>query len=199
MLDSWRSTGRTIPRLKHVLTVIYDIRYTTIDILKTCKNPAFQQVVTGPSFAELINLKVLSEEGGIFSLGPEGFKIIDKPPYRLRGGGEHDLAVARHVLQAITDHGATVIYPRFERQRLIPDALLIYKGENQYRLEFLEVELSAKPDGYLAEKLKKYEALGKDQTLYTDWWRAVRERIGLAHCNINQFCFGVRVENEMVS
>lgn len=195
MLSSYLTKSRTKNRLIDVLSVIYDIHYTTIPLLKTVKSGAIHHIATGPSFAELKNFKILSEiKEGIFCLDTEGYKLLDKEPQRLRGGSEHDLQVATHVLQALTESGATVIYPRFERQRLYPDACLIYKDEGRYRIEFLEVELSPKPDGYLDEKMRKYKALGKDPTLHSDWWRTWSERLGLPYCTRDQFCFGVRVE-----
>lgn len=196
MLEAYLTKSRTRPRLFEILTILYHIHYTTLDLIKTVKNPASLHIVTAPSFAKLKELKILAEpKAGIFCLNTVGFKLIDKKPYSTNGGGDHDLAVARLVLQAITAERATVMYPKFERIRLYPDALLIYRCEGKFRLEFLEVELSAKPDGYLDEKMQKYRALSKDPTLYTDWWQEHRERLGLPFCGIDKFCFGVRVEN----
>jgi hypothetical protein len=196
MLESYLTKSRTKPRLLSILSILYEIRYATLDLLKTVNSPATLHIVTAPSFMKLKGLRILTEpKAGVFCLNTGGFRLIDKKAYSTDGGGDHDLAVARRVLQAITEHNATVIYPKFERLRLYPDALLIYKGEGRYRLEFLEVELSAKPDGYLNEKMQKYRALSKDPALYTDWWQGHRERLGLPFCGIDKFCFGVRVEN----
>jgi hypothetical protein len=196
MLDDYLTASRTLPRLKQVLSMLYGIRYTSLDMLKTVKSPSILHIATAPSFATLKQMKTLAEpRPGVFCLDSRGFKLLDKRPYSTNGGGDHDLAVARHVLQAITERGASVIYPKFERIRLYPDALLIYKGEGRFRLEFLEVELSQKPPGYLDEKMQKYRALSKDPATYTDWWEAHRGKLGLPFVGIDKFCFGVRVEN----
>lgn len=193
-LETYLTASRTLPRLKHIFSILYDIRYATFGLLKSVKSPATTHICTAPSFAKLKELKHLAEpKPGVFALDTRGCNLIEKKPYTLNGGGEHDLQVARHVLQAITVEGASVMYPRFERQGLIPDALLVYREDGKYRLEFLEVELSPKEKTYLSDKLKKYDALAKDQTLYTDWWQAHRERLGLPFCTLDQFCFGVRV------
>jgi len=194
MLKKYLSAARTRPRLLQVLNLIADIRYATIPMLKELKTPATKHICTAPSFAELKELKHLAEpKPGVFALGLEGFKLIGRKFWPPDGGGEHDLTVAKLVLRDITENEATVMYPRFERQRLYPDALLIYRKPGAYRLEFLEVELSPKTDDYLKDKLKKYEALAQDQSLFTDWWPEHKERLGLPPCNIDQFCFGVRV------
>jgi hypothetical protein len=196
MLDEYLSKSRTLPRLKQILSILYDIRYATLELLKTVKNPATLHIATTPSFAKLKELNILSEpKAGVFCLDSRGFTLLDKKPYSTDGGGSHDLAVAEYVLQAITVEGASVIYPKFERLRLYPDALLVFRGESKFRLEFLEVELSPKPDGYLDEKMQKYRALGKDPATYTDWWEAHRGKLGLPFVGIDKFCFGVRLEN----
>jgi len=189
--------SRTLPRLKTVLNIIFNIRYATLDIFKGLKHPAFIHICTAPSFSKLVNLKILAEpKAGVFCLGTVGFNIVGQKARQMDGGGEHDLAVSRLVLQAITETDATVIYPKFERLRLYPDALIIYRGEGKYRLEFLEVERTVKADPeYMERKFKKYRALAKDPTLYTDWWQEHRGRLNLPPCGIDKFCFGVRVEN----
>jgi hypothetical protein len=196
MLKGYLTKSRTKPRLFDILSILYDIRYSTLPVLKAVKTPASLHICTNPSFAKLKELKILSEpKEGVFCLNTGGFKLLQRKSYSTDGGGDHDLAVARAVLQAITVEGAGVIYPKFERIRLYPDALLIFRGEGRYRLEFLEVELSAKPDGYLTEKMQKYRALAKDPATYTDWWEAHRGELGLPFVGIDKFCFGVRVEN----
>lgn len=75
----------------------------------------------------------------------------------------------------------TLLYPTVFREshNLIPDALLVLKEDQKYKLTFLEVE-AKKPQWIetLVNKRNNYLLLAKDYRFY-DYWKDTAEKIGL--------------------
>jgi hypothetical protein len=200
-LDDYLTPSRTRPRLIEALRTVAIVRYATLPQLQTVRKPYRQHIYTKQSLDQLLQRGIVSDAGGAFRVGPNGWKLLDLPDHyqkRCRGqGSEHDLAVT-DILLGLTaqEDFFTVFYPHFGDLR--PDACVIYRKENAYRIEFLEVEVSPKEKEYLPEKMKKYERLAKDYQTYATWWARWAPKLNLPYCTAEQFKFTVRVENGMV-
>lgn len=106
---------------------------------------------------------------------------------------EHELDITTALLNIYKEPDFyAVIYPHFVT--LIPDACIVYKKDDAHKIVFLEVE-NEKPgwENYLNEKKKKYEELGRNEEVYTVWWKKWHSLLKLPYCSIDQFSFSYRV------
>lgn len=198
MIESFLSPTRTKPRLIQGLRTLALLRYATLSQLQSVRKPYRQHIYTKSSFQKLSELEIVKENKGVFKVGSKGWSLLDILPHyqkRCRGeGGEHDLKLTAELLKAMeSDSFYAVIYPHFGELR--PDACVIYRKEDAYRIEFLEVEVSPKEKEYLPEKMKKYDRLASDYQTYATWWQSWHKKLGLPYCMAEQFKFTVRVEN----
>jgi hypothetical protein len=95
---------------------------------------------------------------------------LDLLPAEPVGNGDiNELNNTAVFLQALKlKHFYTLLYPNFEY--LKPDALLVLRNENAYKLTFLEIE-QKKPNWqeYLDKKRDNYLRLAKDYDFYNYW------------------------------
>jgi hypothetical protein len=173
------------------------VRYASLPLLQSVRKPYRQHIYTKSSFQKLSELEIVKNRNGLFSVGPKGWSLLDLPDHyqkRCRGeGGEHDLAVSKFLIN-LTDNNEfyTVFYPHCGE--LHPDACIVYRKDNAYRIEFLEVEVSPKEKEYLPEKMRKYDRLAKDYQTYATWWQNWAKKLKLPYCTADEFKFTVRVE-----
>jgi len=85
----------------------------------------------------------------------------------------------------------TLLYPNFGYLR--PDALLVEKRDDKYRLTCLEIE-AKKPKWkeYIEEKIVKYEKLSIDIQFY-DWWIVQCEKLGFKKPTEEEFKFNYKI------
>ncbi len=87
------------------------------------------------------------------------------------------------------------LYPRFPQEKpyLKPDALMVLKDENRYKLVFLEIEASKKPnwDQYIFTKRDNYLRASKDDKVF-EYWLGVAKKLGFAVPEKSEFFFSVR-------
>ena len=192
-LDDYLTPSRTRPRLIEALRILALVRYATLPQLQTVKKPYRQHIYTKQSLDQLLQLGIVADAGGAFRVGPNGWKLLDLPDHyqkRCRGQGEeHDLAVT-DILLCLTaqEDFFTVFYPHFGY--LQPDACVIFKRESEFKIEFMEVEVTDKEPGYLERKRNQYERLATDYKTYAEWWQRWGGRYGLK-CKPDDFCFCV--------
>ncbi len=94
------------------------------------------------------------------------------------------------------EHFYTLLYPSFGY--LIPDALLVEKNNDKYRLTFIEVEAS-KPDwdNWILDKQANYLKLSQDIQFY-NWWITKCEKLGFKKPTIEEFKFNYKIiKNEI--
>lgn len=85
----------------------------------------------------------------------------------------------------------TFLYPNFEY--LIPDALLVEKKNNKYRLTCLEIE-AKKPKWkeYIEGKKENYKRLAIDAQFY-DWWCVKCKDLGFRQPTKDEFKFNYKI------
>lgn len=91
-----------------------------------------------------------------------------------------------------------VLYPTFTEppayttEYLRPDACLVFKDQNRYKLQFLEVETEkGNWENYLLAKSDKYDKIASDFNTYDKWARFHFQRLGLTLPEIKDFCFSI--------
>ena len=83
--------------------------------------------------------------------------------------------------------------PDYKKEYLRPDGCLVWKNkENQYKLQFFEVEQD-KPNwsAHLKGKKRKYETIAGDLNTWDKWWRYNSEQLQLPFCKQEDFCFSI--------
>lgn len=190
-LNQYLTLSRTKPRLLQGLYTIALVRYSTPELLRTVKKPYSQHIYTKKSLIQLSELGFIDLEP--VRLTSKGFKLLENNGFyiehlqkRMRGiGNEHDLKITKIIFSL---QPFTVFYPYFDIG-LQPDACLIFKNDKGYKIEFLEVENSAKPEGYLEGKKMNYERLAQDFSTWNVWWREWSAKLDLPFCTVDKFCF----------
>jgi len=103
---------------------------------------------------------------------PKGCNLDLLPKEPTGKAGINEMNNTKVFIQALklTDFYA-LVYPHFEY--LIPDALLVQKKDQSYKLTFLEIEVPKSNWGsYLEDKHKKYLNLSHDINFYNYWLNA---------------------------
>ena len=85
----------------------------------------------------------------------------------------------------------TLLYPNFKY--LIPDALLVLKNENKYKLTFIEVE-QKKPDWerWIQKKRENYLKLAKDIQFY-EYWKSICKLLNFSIPSLTDLKFNVLI------
>lgn len=172
------------------------LRYTTKDNLNSI-NP---KLGTSKKLASLISLGYLAcKNSQVYIITDKTRTLLKENAYNIEmistkitgEGREHDLKITSVILSEMSNSDFhTVFYPVFDE--VIPDACLVYRRGDSYRIVFLEVE-EAKENwkNYLMDKKSKYERLGGDFRTYEWWWKMWATRLGLPYPTADRFCFSV--------
>lgn len=160
------------------------------------------KIGTGSKLSALIQLGYLSKsDGGFYYTAPKGFELLEKEGFNTRIlqknlTGNYSLHQERLtdllLIEMEKPNYYAIIYPSFTYKN--PDACIIWKRDNQYKLEFIELELSPKDSEYLPNKKAGYERLARDVEIYSVWWKTWSSYLKLPYCKLSDFCFGVRYE-----
>lgn len=148
--------------------------------------------------------------GDVFVLTKKGFQALDEQPklntsILQRDFRGMDLKHTLEITQALInirqeEHFFTVFYPTLtvfnsDQRELKPDACIVYRKENAYKIVFLEVE-NPKPDSYWTEHLEgkhdQYNRIAKDIRTF-DWWKEQAGKLKLPIPVLPDFCFSIRV------
>jgi len=112
---------------------------------------------------------------------------------------EHELKITDFILDLQgKEFFYTVFYPQFKeppdytKDWLKPDACVVWKRGEDYKIQFVEVE-DKKPgwENYLLNKKRNYELLAQDKNLYSMWWHEWHKKLNLPNCRLEDFCFSV--------
>ncbi len=111
-------------------------------------------------------------------------------------GGINELQNTDAFVKIMTEeqHFLMFLYPRFPHDNpyIKPDALMVLKDENKYKLIFLEVEASKTNwESYILTKRDNYMRLSKDRIVY-EYWQSISKKLGLPVPKISEFFFSVR-------
>jgi hypothetical protein len=107
-------------------------------------------------------------------------------------GNPHNLFLSSVILEEMKDDFYCAAYPSFTD--LIPDALIVYKKPDAYRLLFLEVENEkADWENYIKGKKEKYKRLSQDYEIWDKWFRRWSRILELPFCKIEDFKFSYKV------
>jgi hypothetical protein len=194
--------GASFAQLFDLLYKLAQLRYADLPILSGFN----KKIATKFKLPKLVKAGYLQEVDGWFFTGHKALETLKNEGYNtailrsnLTGGaGQHQRVLSAVISGVMKEpHFYRVFYPIFHRdgrEWLIPDACVVYREGNRYKLTMLEVEVSAKQDGYLEDKMRRYNQLAKDRKTYDSWWKVQAGKLELPMCSIQNFCFGVRVE-----
>lgn len=192
------TSGSSFNQLFTLIYILATVRYATAKQLRSV-NP---KIGTGFKLSALCDLGYLSKsDGGFYYTANKGFELLRKEGFntrilqkRLQGDYSfHQETLTDFILSVMREPDYyAVIYPNFTY--IIPDACIIRKNENQYKIEFIEIEVSDKDKEYIPDKKQRYEKLARDITLYSKWWQRWSALLKLKYCRQDQFCFWVRYE-----
>lgn len=175
--------------------LIWDILYYT-RLFKYVHRTQYKAIRSRLSLAATKkNLNYLCEKGYLKEVRPNTYCTKDKsitilktakygknlsllPPEPVGSGDVNEMNNTAVFLEAIKlKQFYTLLYPNFEYLR--PDALLVLKDEQRYKLTFLEIEAKkSKWVEYLETKRDNYLRLAKDETFYK-FWHDTAPKLGL--------------------
>jgi hypothetical protein len=103
----------------------------------------------------------------------------------------HEVKTTDAILNIINkDQFYAVFYYDFGYVR--PDAIVILRQPDAYKIVFLEVEEEKKSwQTYLDDKKQKYCRLAEDKDIYDKWWQVWSNKLKLPYPTIEQFCFWI--------
>jgi hypothetical protein len=196
--------GASFAQLFDLLYKLAQLRYADLSILSAFN----KKIATKFKLPKLVALGYLKEVDGWFYTASKTLELLGKEGYNtaiIRSNftgevKEHQRALSAVIFKAMREpHFYRCFYPIFHdrdgKEFLIPDACIVHRDGKRYKLTMLEVEVSAKSDGYLEDKMRRYKRLAGDRRLFDEWWKVYCGKLELPMCDINNFCFGVRVEN----
>ena len=84
----------------------------------------------------------------------------------------------------------TLLYPNFNY--IIPDAMLVEKRDDKYRLTCLEIEAEDHGQDYINGKIINYNKLAKDEQFYI-WWCVQCDKLGFKKPAKEEFKFNYKI------
>lgn len=203
----WLADKSSYKQIFNIFYTLATVRYATQKQLQSVNH----RVATKNNLSKLVELGYLAEKNLTTFLA---YHVTEKTRQVLKQNGynadiiqkkfkgevlQHELLITDCILklQGKEDY-FTTFYPIFreppdyQKEFLRPDACVIWKKDNSYKIQFLEVE-EPKDDweNYLLGKRDKYERLAEDANLFLIWWKVNSQRLGLPMCKIEDFCFSV--------
>ena len=118
--------------------------------------------------------------------------IIDTLPDKPKGIGDINELNNTEVFIQLSkqENFFTLLYPSFGY--IIPDALLVEKRDDKYRLTFIEVENPSHKESYVLNKEKNYIKLSKDIQVYKVWL-GYCDQLGFKKPPLEEFKFNYRI------
>lgn len=209
-LVDFYTTGRTKPRLLQALSFLSMCRYATLKQLQAVKTDYRQHIFTKKAVKMLVDLGYLEITGnGTYFTTLKSLNLLKENGIntyyfltRNRAvAGDHTLKITDYII-SLQDNPSffTAFYPQFTKPPeyrevfLIPDICIIYRKDDSYKIEFVEIEISDKGDPeYILKKQAKYQQIAKDKNTYLKWWKFNSEKLELPMCSVEKFCFSVEV------
>lgn len=176
--------GATWSSLFRIMYYTRQYRYIRIDQYKLI-DPLFAKICTKPKLQTLVDLgyfrgnKVYTATNKVMPvLQKAGFQTRFLPAETEGTGGINALKNTEVFIKALqVENYHTLLFPNFTY--IEPDALLIQKYGEKYKLTFLEIESEKFAwDNYLENKRDNYLKLAKDIAFY-DFWKEASKILGL--------------------
>lgn len=206
--------GKTIRSYQQFFRLYYFIRllkYSTRDQLNSIGFSGSSKVATKEilkSLVELGHISTAGTSGNVFIPNETTDSIIRSVKYNnsryfkifapLPKGIEtsNDIKNTKVFIQAIKmKHYHFILFPGFDYVK--PDALLVLKDNERYKLSFLEVETEQSNWSQRFEKMRdNYHRLAKDRIVY-DYWLNTASQLNLAKPDMLDFCFSVIVVSDI--
>lgn len=167
----------------------------------------FDKIATQPKFRTLV------DRGYLKTIDYSVFQVTDKPKHlidavglrwaaltygnKLAGkGSENEILNTGVLVDQMKDpyffHYSYLQFPKNPAE-LVPDALMVLRNGDKYRLIFLEIENTKKGDweNYVNNKQDKYRDLAKKLLAFSAW-QILANRLKLYEPKVSEFCFSVR-------
>jgi len=189
-------------RMLHRISMLKFVQHRHLTFFK----PEFNKVCAKDRLNSLCDLNYLKKtNNGVYSATKKTLALLDELkdydrellPKVSGDGGINELNNTDALVKLMKEepYFFNFLYPRFpyENPYVKPDALMVLKDDNKYKLIFLEIEASKKPnwDQYIFTKKLNYERLSKDVLVY-QYWKGVAKKLDLPVPNISEFFFSVR-------
>lgn len=203
--NSLKSVIKSGASLQDCYRLFYHIalfKYSTSDQLKQTHKTSFK-VATEEKLKSFSEFGYINYNGKVAIPSSLTFKILNNVkiehtpiditllPNKPEGYGDiNELSNTEVFLKLIKEeYFYSLLYPSFGY--LIPDALLVRKRNDSYRLEFIEIE---KPKtnwkNYLETKRQNYLKLSQEKEVY-DYWTEIAPKLKLPIPGIDKFKFCV--------
>lgn len=192
------SGGATYAQLYRILYYTRLLRAVERTQYKTIE-PIFSKICTKSKLALLCDLGYLKEVSkDVFIAKNKCLGVLQQVGYLTKflphetesEGGVNQLGNTKALIDCLKlpDYH-TLLFPHFKY--IIPDALLVRKQEDKYKLTFLEIE-QKKPDweNYMLTKRDNYLLLAKDMQVF-NYWSETASYLGLSVPTIENFSFDV--------
>ena len=165
-------------------------------------NPRFVKIGSKKKLQQLCDLKYLKKTNDdAFIATNKTHSILDEVGYnrellpKVSGkGGLNEIRNTDAFIRLMKEpFFNTFVYPRFpsENPYIKPDALMVLKDGNKYKLQFLEIEASKYDwENYILKKRNNYNRLAKDDIVY-EYWQSVAEKLGISVPKKSDFFFSV--------
>jgi len=198
------AAGASLNDIYRLLYHISLLKYSTAELLKTTHATAFK-VATKPKLDKLVSNGFINEKFNVYTANAQTLEIlkmvkinkskvdIELLPNPPKGyGGINELNNSEVFARAIhRDYYYSLLYPNFSYVR--PDALLVLKQNDEFRLTFLEIEADKSNwDDWLNRKRYNYLKLSKDIEVY-NYWEKISQRLSLPNPGLSDFKFTVTV------
>jgi hypothetical protein len=185
--------GSTYKKFFDWLYMAAQLRYATKDHL----NRLSKQFGTKKKLDSLRESGFLTaiRNGDVYVITPKSTKVLEDEGYNIsilqkdfNGlSVNHELKITDAIL---TLQPYAVFYYDFGYVR--PDAIVILKRDNAYKIEMLEVEEpKSNWNAYLEDKKLNYTKLASDIEIYEKWWKVWSEKLKLPYPKMDNFCFDV--------
>lgn len=202
--------GKTVRSYQQFFRMYYYIRllkYSTQKQLRSIEFSGVSKVATKDILDELVkigHISIADRQGNVYIANDTTDRIIHSVSYNeekffkvfgnLVSGTEtsNDIKNTEVYIQALKlNNYYFLLYPNFDYVR--PDALLVLKEDNLYKLTFLEIETEQSNWESRLERMRSnYHKLSSDIVVY-EYWKKTVGLINLAVPDINDFKFSVTV------
>lgn len=179
------SGGATFLSLYKVFYYTRLLRYIRADQYKLI-DPLFAKICTKPKLKTLVELGYLKEHNQVYSATNKVMGVLQRAGFQTRFlpaetegiGGINSLNNTSVFIDALkVENYYTLLFPNFGY--IEPDALLVEKYGEKYKLTFLEIESEKFGwNNYLENKRENYLKLAKDIAFY-DFWITASKILGL--------------------
>lgn len=202
--------GKTVRSYQQFYRLFYFIRllkYSTQEQLKSIKFSGNSKVATKDILLKLVDLGLIDKinnSGDIFIPNETTDKIVQAVAYKTSGyfklfanlpkgkDAVNEIKNTEIFVQALKmKYYHFLLFPEFGY--VYPDALLVQKDGDRYKLTFLEIEIKQSNWSERLDRMREnYLKLSNDIAVY-EYWKDIAEKVNLKVPEINDFKFSVSI------